>query len=627
MQWKNISLKGKFSIGFGTVLGLLLLLAAWSVSGIGTIVHNAEEVISGNALRGEIIQKTVDHLKWAEKVQRLLSDDTVHTLDVQTDPTLCGFGKWYYGEGRKDAEALVPQLAPILSQIESPHSRLHTSAIAIGKAYRPADTALLGFMYAKKLDHLVWMNSVLNTITDPAATKITVQLDHTKCGLGKWLYSQQVHDRMAKDTEFATLVTPILAPHQHLHESGALLDRQIRQGQRGEAVAAYHRTTEGLAHKTLAALDTVINEYTARSEGLDKARNIFVSETMPALQDVQTLLGQMTKETSAHIMTDEDMLRAASKTRTIILAVGAAALALGLLLAIVLTLGIIGPLRKGVGFAEQIASGDLTVTLDIDQKDEVGILARSLRDMADKLREVASTIESGASNVASGSEELSAASQTLSQGASEQAAAIEQISASMTEMSSSISQNAEHAEGTEKISREAALKATEGSDAVTQTVEAMRQIADKISIVEEIARQTNLLALNAAIEAARAGEHGKGFAVVASEVRKLAERSGTAAAEIGELSVSSVSVAETTATMLLALVPQIQKTADLVQEIAAGANEQASGAQQVTHALSQLDQTTQQNASASEEMASTSEELSAQAEQLQQAVSFFKLAK
>uniref|UniRef100_UPI00048DAA4E methyl-accepting chemotaxis protein n=1 Tax=Desulfocurvus vexinensis TaxID=399548 RepID=UPI00048DAA4E len=188
-----------------------------------------------------------------------------------------------------------------------------------------------------------------------------------------------------------------------------------------------------------------------------------------------------------------------------------------------------------------------------------------------------------------------------------------------------IRQNAENARETEKIAVQSAQDAEAGGKAVTETVAAMKDIADKISIIEEIARQTNLLALNAAIEAARAGEHGKGFAVVAAEVRKLAERSGSAAAEISELSSSSVEVAERAGTMLTRMVPDIRRTAELVQEISAASNEQNSGAEQINKAIQQLDQVVQQNASASEEMASTSEELSSQAVQLQQTIGFFRL--
>ncbi|WP_235264124.1 methyl-accepting chemotaxis protein, partial [Geoalkalibacter ferrihydriticus] len=206
-----------------------------------------------------------------------------------------------------------------------------------------------------------------------------------------------------------------------------------------------------------------------------------------------------------------------------------------------------------------------------------------------------------------------------------QAAAAEEASSSMEQMAANIRQNADNAMQTEKIAAKSAQDARQGGEAVGKTVTAMKQIADKISIVEEIARQTNLLALNAAIEAARAGEHGKGFAVVAAEVRKLAERSQTAAAEISDLSGSSVEIAEQAGKMLTQMVPDIQKTAELVQEIAAASKEQDAGAEQVNKAIQQLDQVIQQNASASEEMASTSEELSSQAEQLQQAIAYFKV--
>ncbi len=192
-------------------------------------------------------------------------------------------------------------------------------------------------------------------------------------------------------------------------------------------------------------------------------------------------------------------------------------------------------------------------------------------------------------------------------------------------MTSNIRQNADNARQTEAIAHQASKDAEEGGQAVFQAVDAMKIIAEKIGIIGEIARQTNLLALNAAIEAARAGEHGKGFAVVAAEVRKLAERSGSAAGEISDLSARSVAVADQARNMLDKLVPDIRKTADLVQEIAAASNEQNAGAEQINKAIQQLDQVIQQNASASEEMASTSEELSSQAEQLQQAMSFFDI--
>jgi len=312
-------------------------------------------------------------------------------------------------------------------------------------------------------------------------------------------------------------------------------------------------------------------------------------------------------------------------TNNLIFGVSLVALLLGAFLAFVVSRAIVKAMIKGVNFAERVADGDLTADIDLDQKDEVGNLADSLKRMIAKLRDIVAEVKSAADNVAAGSEELSASSEQMSQGASEQAAAAEEASSSMEEMASNIRQNADNAAQTEKIAVKSSKDADESGQAVSQTVNAMKEITEKISIIEEIARQTNLLALNAAIEAARAGEHGKGFAVVASEVRKLAERSQTAAAEINELAGSSMGVAQKAGEMLAQLVPDIQRTAELVQEIAAASNEQNTGADQINQAIQQLDQVIQQNASASEEMASTSEELAGQAEQLQSTIAFFRV--
>jgi methyl-accepting chemotaxis protein len=272
--------------------------------------------------------------------------------------------------------------------------------------------------------------------------------------------------------------------------------------------------------------------------------------------------------------------------------------------------------------AEKVAAGDLTVRVQV--KSEADLLGKSLEAMVNNLIGIVNQVKSAADNVAAGSQELSSSSEEMSQGATEQSAAAEEASSSMEQMSSNIKQNADNSIQTEKIAVASATDAIEGGKAVAETVMAMKQIAGKISIIEEIARQTNMLALNAAIEAARAGDHGKGFAVVASEVRKLAERSQKAAGEIAELSISSVDVAEKAGEMLSRMVPDIQKTAELVQEISAASREQDSGADQINKAIQQLDQVIQQNASACEEIASTSEELAAQAEQLQSSIAFFR---
>ncbi|NDY96238.1 hypothetical protein G3I74_10890 [Wenzhouxiangella sp. C33] len=278
----------------------------------------------------------------------------------------------------------------------------------------------------------------------------------------------------------------------------------------------------------------------------------------------------------------------------------------------------------GQAVIARVAAGDLSVRVAVQGSDEASLLG-SVRAMVAKLSEIVGSVNAAADELASASQQVSSTSENLSQGASEQSASVEQVSASMEEMSASIAQNSENARVTNELSSRSAEEANAGGTAVADTVEAMRSIAEKIQIIDEIAYQTNLLALNAAIEAARAGEHGKGFAVVAAEVRKLAERSQLAASEIGTVAATSVATAEQAGKALEGLVPAIEKTSQLVQEITAASGEQASGASQISDAMSQLNSVTQQSASSSEELAATSEELSGQAMQLQQLMSFFQL--
>jgi methyl-accepting chemotaxis protein len=333
---------------------------------------------------------------------------------------------------------------------------------------------------------------------------------------------------------------------------------------------------------------------------------------------------------SALVQTDEvaiDFANSINFSVVMQLVVGLILLVFSVLISVYISRKITEPLLKGIKFTQQLAKGDLTAELNVNQNDEIGLLAYNLQQMNHRLREIISYVASTSESLAGASLELSSSSQLVSQGASEQASSAEEVSAAIEEMAANIQQNKVNAKQTEIIAVKAEKDILQGSNKVIQTMDAMHEIANKISIIGDIAFQTNILALNAAVEAARAGDHGRGFGVVASEVGKLADRSKLAAAEINQLTKTSTFNAEEAGKLMNNIVPDIQKTSQLIQEMSAANFEQSAGADQINLAIQQLNMVTQQNAATSEELSTNAVELSAQAEQLKEIISFFKLDK
>ncbi len=290
-----------------------------------------------------------------------------------------------------------------------------------------------------------------------------------------------------------------------------------------------------------------------------------------------------------------------------------------------IAVNIIKPVNKGVQFAKSIAGGELDTQLDINQRDEIGELVETMQEMAANLKEIISEIMAGSTQISGASTELMSSAELLSSASSNQAASSEEISASMEEMVAAIQQNSENSKQTEIIALHAAQGIRKGYETTLSTVDSMKTIAQKIFIIEEISKQTNILALNAAVEAARAGAQGKGFAVVAAEVKKLAERAQLAAIEITELTRKGVNMATRSGEELGTIIPDIEKTALLVQEISASSLEQRTGAEQVNRAIQELSNVTQQNTNTARIFAENAAYLNDLAEKLKDLVTYFKM--
>ncbi len=622
---KNLKLAKKIGLGFGILIAIAAILG-------GMAVWNMLDV------RGD-----TRHLTYAYVPEVEISNNIERT-SLQTMYEMRGYAlsrnPIYLQRGRENLESIkaeirraedLAQAQPVLVKLHDAVSQVKTD---VGKYEELAEkTVATNEKIAAEREQ---MNIAAARFMQKSQELLDTQNESMKTEIGGYTEPQALIDRLTKinlindiidagnEVRVANFKAQAVRDHEMLKEalkrfeSLETIFNQLREMIEREANIEQLKEIRESANAYKQAMSTLLENWLE----LNRITEMRQAAANKVLEQAQSVAKKGIEETHDIALSAENALSFSTNMMVIGLFF---ALIIGFGIAVFITRSIVGPMKEGIEFAGIVAGGDLDADLKIDQKDEIGDLAQSLREMVKSLRGIVGDVQSAADNVSSGSHELNASTEQLSQGASEQAASAEEASASMEQMAANIRQNADNAIQTEKIALKAAQQAEEGGKAVEEAVHAMKTIAEKIGIIEDIARQTDLLALNAAIEAARAGETGKGFAVVASEVRKLAERSQIAANEINKLSASSVDVAERAGKMLSQILPDIRKTAELVQEITAASREQDSGADQITKAITQLDEVIQQNASATEEMASISTELSEQAEYLKTTIGFFKL--
>lgn len=609
MNWKNLKIGTKLIIGFGSLIILIVTISSLSLFVFSNLKKSNQTLVQKKDNTRFILEKKLDHLHWAAKITDLFMKEEVNTLEVETECTKCGLGKWIYSDSTAQMMEKDKELAQLIDQVKAPHETVHKSAVAIKDNYQAFDISLNGILAERWIEHLLWIKDLNTSLGSNLVFKGNI--DPHRCRFGKWYDTYK-----AKDPEFAGLLNKWESPHEKLHNAAADIVLEMKNNNLEIAKTIYNEQALPALNKLAGCYNGTMDWIDTRIDRQKMAVDIFHTQTIPALEKTQAILDKIVnhfeEESGKSVLV---MDKTMSKNRIYILVFTAGSVILGFFAAGMITRMIAHPLARSAEFADNMAQGDFTKRLDINQKDEIGTLARAMNKMTSNLGKMFSEISRDVDILNLSSSELSAISLQMHQGseqtsnrAEKVAVASEEMRSNMTsvsaateqtaanvgmvasateEMSSTVNEIAQNSQRARGITDKAVKQALSASEKVEDLGESARKINHVVETINDISDQVNLLALNATIEAARAGEAGKGFAVVAKEIKDLASQTAEATQEIKE----NISYSQNATKKIVYEIEEVSNVIkdinDIVTTISTAVEEQAVTTREVAQNISQ----------------------------------------